>query len=822
MRESSPRPLPRGKGSLRGLLVLQRPLWHRMGKKLCKEHPTFQSPSSSCSDAPRFKSSLFRQAELGDLRGKRTCAVVMNPLLLFDSICLFLYSQVMNCSVPVDILFLLDGSYSIGKGSFERSKHLAIKLCDSLDISPEKVRVGAVQFSNTPHLEFPLNAYFTKHEIKDKLKKITFRGGRTETGLALKYILRKGFRGGRNLPVAQLLIILTDGRSQSNVVMPAKQIKDRGIIVFSVGVSFPRWEELYTLASEPTEWHVLFAEDADDASNGFYTTLTSKSVCSATFLGCRAESHPCERSTLKRVKELVGNYFCWKGSKSNNAVHTSLCPFYNWRNSFVKYPSRCYRTTCPDPCSSHPCQNGGTCIQQGLEGYHCVCPTGFGGDVNCAPKLSLECSVDLLFLVDSSSSTTLEGFLQFKAFLKRFLQAVWSRASPGNVNVAQYSDNVKMAVRVGHYRDVLSLVKGIDSMQFSGGNTLTGKALRYIAQHGFKNAPIFADASHVLPQVVVLLTDSHAQDSVVEAAKYTRGQDVFLIGIGSEFLRAELDEITGNPKQTIVYSTPQDLFNKIPELQKKICRINSLGCPSQPLDLVFALDSSASIGRENFIQLKSFVSSLSRQFDINRDLTQVGLVAYSKRPRTMFGLDTHVSSSTLQAAIHQTPFGGGSTSVGSTLLHIYDDVMTVQKGARPGVRKVVMVLTGGTGMEDAIVPAQQLRNDLSLLIVGIGHVQVDSLLRIAGSHNNLLTISTFEELKDNKDLIVERICDEAKRPVNTCKPNPCINDGVCVPQNGSYKCRCQGWEGPHCEHGIQRGDTLQSRMRSTRLHAPQN
>lgn len=67
-----------------------------------------------------------------------------------------------------------------------------------------------------------------------------FRGGRTETGLALKYLLRKGFPGGRNASVPQVLIIVTDGRSQGHVSLPAKQLQDRGVIVFAVGVRFPR------------------------------------------------------------------------------------------------------------------------------------------------------------------------------------------------------------------------------------------------------------------------------------------------------------------------------------------------------------------------------------------------------------------------------------------------------------------------------------------------------------------------------------------------------------------------------------------------------
>lgn len=45
-----------------------------------------------------------------------------------------------------------------------------------------------------------------------------------------------------------------------------------------------RWEELQVLASEPSERHLLFAGDAEDAANGLYSTL-SDPVCTATAPG---------------------------------------------------------------------------------------------------------------------------------------------------------------------------------------------------------------------------------------------------------------------------------------------------------------------------------------------------------------------------------------------------------------------------------------------------------------------------------------------------------------------------------------------------------
>ncbi|XP_074401365.1 von Willebrand factor A domain-containing protein 2 isoform X3 [Zonotrichia albicollis] len=737
-----------------------------------------------------------------------SCRFITMNLSSFESICIFLISQallalgiqqihvgqemigkisaagqLMQCSASLDVLFLLDGSYSIGKGSFERSKHFAGKLCDALDIHPDRVRVGMIQFSSTPRLEFPLDSYLTKQEVKERIKRTVFRGGSTETGQALKYILHKGFPGGRNSSVPEVLIIISDGKSQGSTAVPAMQVKERHITVFAVGIKFPRWEELQVLASEPPERHLLFAGDAEDAANGLYSTL-SDPVCTATAPGCKVESHPCERRTLETVKELAGSYVCWKGSKQPNAVQASLCPFTRWKRVLIKHPSRCFRTVCP------------------------------------AAKLSLECGVDLLFLMDSSAGVTLEGFLRFKAFLKRFLQAVVGQDSPVSVGVAQYDDNIKVPIELGRHKDALSLTKRIDVLNFSGGRTLTGRALQYIAQHGFRSSPVFADVQDGLPRVVVLLTDSKSEDSVAEAAKYVKDQNIFLIGIGSSFMRAELTTVTGNPQQTIVYSDPQDLFNRMPELQRKICSVgNPEGCQAQSLDLAFAVDASSGVGLENFLRLRRFVRSSCLHFIINRDVTQIALVTYGSKAHTVFALDTHTSSSAVLQAIDQVPFLGDSASAGSALLHVHSDVMTVQKGARPGVNKVVVLLSNGGGMQGAAAPAQQLRhNGILVFVVVIGDTDRDTLLRVAGSPNYLVHISSYEDLQYYQGLIIERICEEARSPVNLCKPNPCMNQGVCILGPGSYRCQCHGWEGPHCESRVLRGDSPRSPGLPPRSH----
>lgn len=186
-----------------------------------------------------------------------------------------------------------------------------------------------------------------------------------------------------------------------------------------------------------------------------------------------------------------------------------------------------------------------------------------------APALSLECRIDVLFLLDSSAGTTQEGFLRAKAFVKRFVQASLNEDSRARVGVAWYSRELVEVVPVGEYQDVPDLVRSLDAIPFSGGATLTGSALRQAAERGFGSA--IRTGQDRPRRVVVLLTESRSQDEVAGPARHARLRELLLLGIGSKGLQAELEEITGSPKRVMVYSNPQDLFNQVPVLQQKLC-----------------------------------------------------------------------------------------------------------------------------------------------------------------------------------------------------------------------------------------------------------
>lgn len=164
-----------------------------------------------------------------------------------------------------DIVFLVDGSASIGLKNFQQIRDFLMSVVTNFDIAPNKIRVAMVQFSDTPKTEFFLNTYEEKQEILNYIKQLPYKTGGTYTGLALQFLLKNHFveqAGSRaNQMVPQIVFVITDGKSQDEVEPYAQELRQKGITVYAIGIKDADEKFLKKLASQPYENHVFSVSD---------------------------------------------------------------------------------------------------------------------------------------------------------------------------------------------------------------------------------------------------------------------------------------------------------------------------------------------------------------------------------------------------------------------------------------------------------------------------------------------------------------------------------------------------------------------------------
>ena len=142
------------------------------------------------------------------------------------------------CQAKVDLAFVIDGSGSIeayGKGNFRRCLNFVKRMIVSFKISKRFTRVGIVLFSYRARRIFDFNTYSRRRDILRAIDKIKYPSGGTKTGLAMSYAQRTLFRSRRSRR-KQVMIVMTDGRSQDVVSGPARALKRRRIEIFAVGI----------------------------------------------------------------------------------------------------------------------------------------------------------------------------------------------------------------------------------------------------------------------------------------------------------------------------------------------------------------------------------------------------------------------------------------------------------------------------------------------------------------------------------------------------------------------------------------------------------
>lgn len=145
-----------------------------------------------------------------------------------------------------------------------------------------------------------------------------------------------------------------------------------------------------------------------------------------------------------------------------------------------------------------------------------------------------------------------------------------------------------------------------------------------------------------------------------------------------------------------------------------------LRCSESPLELVFIIDSSESVGPENFDLSKDFVNALIDRVAVSHDATRVGIVLYSHVEVVVVSLQQLIDSTSIKAAVRKMTYLGEGTFTGSAIR----SATRLFQASRLGVRKVAVLLTDGQAdrrdavrLEDAAEEAHAA--GIEMFVIGV-------------------------------------------------------------------------------------------------------
>ncbi|XP_021098487.1 collagen alpha-1(XXVIII) chain isoform X4 [Heterocephalus glaber] len=129
------------------------------------------------------------------------------------------------------------------------------------------------------------------------------------------------------------------------------------------------------------------------------------------------------------------------------------------------------------------------------------------------------------------------------------------------------------------------------------------------------------------------------------------------------------------------------------EIIKLIFEICGCGpkCKAIPLELVFVIDSSESVGPENFQIIQNFVKTLADRVTLDLVTARIGIINYSHKVEMVANLKQFSSKDDFKLAVDHMQYLGEGTYT-ATALQAANDMF---RDARPGVKKVALVITDG-------------------------------------------------------------------------------------------------------------------------------
>ncbi|CAH1788901.1 unnamed protein product [Owenia fusiformis] len=627
-----------------------------------------------------------------------------------------------------DVAFVLDSSGSVGASNFNRQKEFIKNVINDINLGENNIHVSVVRYSDKAERMIRLNQYWDKSALRSAIDRIEYVQGASYTGAALRSLTDSVFTSdGGDRPgapnVAYLMIDSKTSVKPDETLSAAIAVRQAGIDLKVVGIGGQ---------VDMNEIEMI----ADDDAN--VITIS-------------------DFSRLNDLRSAVSNYIANDG----------------------------------DGCRDNPCRNGGSCTDS-LSGYTCRCVNGYGGS-SCATRC--DSNLDIAFLLDTSGSIGESDFRKARKFIKDYAREfdVGGRA---RFSVVTFGSDANKHFGLTDSNDFTELSRDMERVDYTGGATNTAAGLQLLRLGVFNQAR--ADAK----KVAIILTDGIPTvnpDDTFPQAKELResGVHVIAIGVGPNIQMRELYGIASDPDNLNVFESER--FDDLPNLKSALaslictdgdqcspnpcsqgtcidgfnsyvcqCRDNWAGincdqrCNNQR-DIAILLDSSGSIGENNFYSILDSLKTLTNRF--NKD-TNVAFITFGDSSVLRFGFQTYSDRSSLLGGIGSVGYSGGATNTGSALRMARDQVFG-RSGDRGDASNIAIVLTDGISTvnpESTLDRARELRDrGVRVVSVGIGNVDNERRKELTGiatdpDSDNVIYVTNFADLPNKLSDILNIVC----------------------------------------------------------------
>ncbi|XP_051578358.1 collagen alpha-1(XII) chain-like [Myxocyprinus asiaticus] len=490
-------------------------------------------------------------------------------------------SDATKCSVSaiVDLVFLVDGSWSVGRENFKFIRSFIGALAGAFDIGEDKTRVAVVQYSTDTRTEFNLNQHYRRADLLRAIKNLPYKGGNTMTGDAMDYLVKNTFTeaAGARKSFPKVAMIITDGKSQDPVEEYAKRLRNIGVEIFVLGIKGADEDELKEIASSPHNEHVYNVPNFDMINQVQKKLITE--VCSGVeqqLNSLVSGEEVVEPASALRVTDISSKSMrvTWDASPGDiTGYKLQFIPMIAGAKRQELYTGPTIIMANVRDLSPETEYEISLFALKGLTPSKPEIAKEKTQPVRISTECSLEVDIqaDIVLLVDGSYSIGLANFAKVRAFLEVLVNSFDIGPNKVQISLVQYSRDPYTEFFLNKHDDIATVVKAVRNFPYRGGSTNTGKAMTYVRDKIFVSG---RGARDNVPRVMVLITDGKSSDSFKDPAKKLREADVEIFAVGvKDAVRSELEAIANAPAVNHVFEVEDfDAFERISkELTTSIC-----------------------------------------------------------------------------------------------------------------------------------------------------------------------------------------------------------------------------------------------------------